>query len=628
MKSAFYFCALILHIAILPAPCQTAGPQIDLLLSKQGAKNIPLATPDSFVYLEQATLSSFDIILSSLAHQSGKVIVAEGSPYQSILTEKELKHLSELLLPPAKLSFSEALNKVAQAYDYAIVNNNDKSNTETTIVLHKRYTNPDDFPFVSFDEATRALHDIARGVDILNPKVPSTGPESPQIKLMMSLNEQQLKSAGSGAGLAVSSLTSGQKKNVKDWEAQTRFESNLLTASKIMNLLKTTQNPRSIYRRMDLMGTGISVFGFEGPFGIRKGILQYGLSHNIHAYVIDGTNRIAPPNGGRGVVSSWITGVPSANSLSTMSSIDERMTGLTRAVIQKVIAGNKLPDPSAPTQEDYNFVPKPVIKASKTLAQAVEQLNTVSQTAISVDPIVAEKPVCIFGDINSSNSQSVLQALADTYGLRLEQLQDHSTRLTLPLMPSIQTYSDIPKAMKAVFPSPWRRLFVGRLLYDQMKIAENEASDRKLQAKGDTNQNIAAQRFRKTQIALETRTQTNQERQKALVHRLRVLVEPQLDKAANRLVPMANTSEEAKRLLALLYITDQLENFAAWMTAKPGSRQLQEAINPDNCYIKGSIQYDKNTIRLTLIPGSGDGKNLPFASIIMQDPAIVHTLHP
>jgi hypothetical protein len=593
-----------------PAPA-AAAPAIDpATLPFAG---VPYALPADGV------LRSFDSALSDLAIQGQVGILTEDVPLHTRLSDVDLGNLKMSLGSSTPLTVAAALDAVAKAYDYEV--QPEPKGDGLTVVLVKRYSDPNDLPFVTFDEAFYSLRTLTRGLDGFNPHIPDSGPDYPPFKLLTSLDADDYKAASSASGLPYTSLNAQQKEWVRDSISDAYVGSALNALDKICDMLRETRGARSTYRWMNLMRTGTQVFGMQLPWGQNGDLLQCGLSHGFMPQFIGGVNTNTITH----IVSSYIVEVPTERGQHDLNEADEAQTESFRLDLEKFMNGKPLPDPFAPKPGER----EPTSNAEITLGKAVTSLaepaapTTVSGAGVKVidladatipagqatavpkyfvNPVVADKVVCIFDPLKRLTPPATMQALAAVYGLNLLHQQDGSDELTLPAMPPVNDISDVASAMRSVLPAPWMRFYSG-------SMQREEATATQELLKHYARRSARIKQFVADVAAAESVPKADAARFQPIAHRLRVVVEPLVAKSPSRQIPMAAAGAEADRLLALLFVNDKIEDVDPIInpTSFGVARFLPLLEDLDNCTVTGNLNHKEHGMTFDVSYPDKDG---------------------
>ncbi len=310
--------------------------------------------PDPILRVEDARLRRFDDALAALAAQGKVAVIAEGAPYRPALSDSALQSLSRAVSQDSGgVPLSKFAAEVGRAFDYDAVRVD-----RDLFLFYKRYSEPNDLPVVTFEEAVRALRGIVRATDRLNPRAPQLGsPGFPLLRFVNSLDPQQMHALKDG--LLVTQLRPDQREWLWQFARQDYLQRTMDSVERTARHLETTRSRKSVFRRMDLVGLGIPIFGYEGPFGLRGAVWQFALSHGFRMQT-GGVSLLTAPDG-----SMMVFG------LLTRKPPPERVEFLRGKI------GGHLPDPNAPTTEDYADIarPAPTSAVGATLRGVVERLN-------------------------------------------------------------------------------------------------------------------------------------------------------------------------------------------------------------------------------------------------------------
>lgn len=564
--------------------------------------------PDPIIQIKRAHLRTFDAAFGTLSAQGRVAFVAEGAPFQPILDEDALKSLNAV---NGSVPLGQAVAKIAEAFDYDAVRAG-----KGLFLLYKRYSAPEDFPFVPFAEAVRSLRNMVRAIDPLNPHAPRHGsPGFLPVTFVATLDEQQKEALKSG--LPVAQLSPKQKQIWWQYGTQLYLQDRMEAMERVESHLQATRSERSAFRWMDLVGSGILVFGYEGPFGLRRAKRQFALSHGFHSQ--PGSGNMLP------MINNTVLVFGNLTDLITDPVLAERAkTQLEQRKVQ-----GKLPDPAAPTPKDYAPRDAAPSSSATTLQAVVERLthaqNLAGNTAAAerpfraaVDVDLAEKPVSLVG-AERLPPQQVLHALADVYGLRVQRQPDDLLLLTLRNRRLLQDVRHVPETVQQLFPEPWRRALLGRARREEkeFKAQKGKGQPRLFRMLQDPRalQDVGYASMVRGASEIFFSQSAQRALYAAAVHRLRVLVEPEMAVAPEKRLPMGEAGSEAQRLLALLCVTDQLGVFHGFMSAPP-PRYLTDF---DNAYVQGFFGADHKLDALALCFKDESGTLRPELSVNLRN---------
>jgi hypothetical protein len=282
------------------------------------------------------------------------------------------------------------------------------------------------------------------------------------------------------------------------------------------------------------------VFGYEGPFSpAYNRIDQQILSH-----------RFVAQSGGANAVS------PRPKTILVVGAVTDPLSPEVEARVRGMLADG-LPDPGAPKPGEYARRESPPLTAT-TLKDAVAVLNYPSgQTpgrerkpiSALVESELAPKPICMVGAEHVVPAH-LMTAFAAVYGLEIHSQENGTLTLALPNPHLLRNYREVPGELDRLFPKPWRRAVTGVARQEMVQLTEIEA--RRDIGSGGTmpidplSRSHMAGRNAQGDLYAEA------------LRLLRALVEPQVAAAEHKRLKIADSGEDAKRLLALSTIADQL----------------------------------------------------------------------
>ena len=248
----------------------------------------PPKTPyrNPIVSIPIAEQSHLDTAFAFLAKQYNVAVFAEGVPFMPELSPVQQETLTSDLVRDNTLEFT--VTTIAAAYDYDAVRTG-----ESTFLLFKRYTNPNDLPYVTFDEAMAAFQNIKRVTSALDPHViPSREKNSPLLALHADLL-QTLGEKTFADGVPIYSLAPTQQTLLYQYATYGYLSDAFSYAQQNLHFLQTSQADNAVFRRLDLFGLGIPVLIYEGNFfpQFRTPAQQYAISHNF-TIQIGGANEV------------------------------------------------------------------------------------------------------------------------------------------------------------------------------------------------------------------------------------------------------------------------------------------------------------------------------------------------
>lgn len=458
----------------------------------------PSQSGDPIVRLEVTQARDFKTVLNALAKQGRVAFVAEGTPFKATLTDEQMRVLCDSDAP-----LSQTVSRLAQAYDYSV------ESRSGVYRLKKCYTDPNEIPNVTLDEARLAAGEAKRILNAISPYSPQRPVENDPAfqQFVLSLTPEQWQ-ATKNETLRVSSLKPFQQQQIRRLAlfyfvqlfAQRKTE---LVSSKLDKVVG--QDIVLCWRTHPL---GERLFGYGQASRVSKTPWFEPLS--TPATFITGELPLEFGHAPGQPFADPTTPLPGADAVAISANLDTLES--TVATLNKTLAA-RAPDP-------------PVI---------------------TVDSALAAKPVTVAGLTNASPYE-VLSACADVYGLRvMEQDNGRTRRLTRRALFLPGDVTRLSEALRRVFPDPFLRALHrderDRARDEALRAAQPNSSAEQVRAVVAEQQAEQEARFRRWQNApLALRT--------AAVRRLRATVEPKVKQALNGELPLSALDEAEKSALA------------------------------------------------------------------------------
>lgn len=360
---------------------------------------------DPIVNVPKSQTANLYKTLEAVATQGHICIVAEGNPLCSELVGNRVPDLS------AGLTLSQAMTKVAQAYDYEV------QRQDNLITLKKLYSDPHDLPNITIDECIQAIEDLERVTSSFNPHVspPRLGVRDPLVgDLAESLTSEQLQAMHEDTpnrGLSVASLDPKQQELVRRIALYYYVQDADMGVSNVGFDLKNLSQVAFLW---SVPQGGWHIFGYEVPGRKRPSFRALSRPHLSNPNVFTAQGR-------------------------------------------RLVWKDAIPDPTDPPEQKVIATNGTTVSES-TLEKAVADLNTRSgnHLQISVDDALKSKPVIVVGDLNAG-PDAIVKALADIYGLRIKVKEDGSLVITRPLFSIPINIAALPDAVQHVLPEPYIR---------------------------------------------------------------------------------------------------------------------------------------------------------------------------
>lgn len=403
MPSRPWLCASLAAVIILP-PSATVAQQV----------NVPFEPTFS---LTRQQASTFQSAFTALANKTHLTFVAEGQPLKTTLdpnTPLDLKEGGEPLFV--------LVAKVAAAYDY------DAGRQGNIVLLKKRFTDPADLPDVTLAECAAAVKDVLSITDALNPHLKSGAIEdTPSIRtFLQSFTPEQLKAmADEQQGMALTALSPQQQRGVQQIMNYMYVQQPVDILQPLADQLDraTKHDPHFCWR--DLPGMGAfpgfpHLFGFTLPTGQGR----------RERYTALGRPAEVSPNPGGGMSVSY-------------DPLQQTPVGLS-------------PDPTDPPKKAK---PQPKeADLSLTLSQIIAALNARRGIGpqMLVDAALAPKHASVF-NADAAPPATLLQAVADLYGLRVRTLEDGTQVLSRRARRLTLNYRELAALVQQALPDPMLR---------------------------------------------------------------------------------------------------------------------------------------------------------------------------
>ena len=489
-----------------------------------------------------SSLSEVKSAFENAAQKAHVAFIVEGEPYKKTLTAKEAESLEAAQNTVSPEDFAA---QVALAYDYKVMGQTSPS----VFVLHKRYTNPDDLPYVSLAEVRVVFNDIGRLYQgFLPPGITSASfPNANMFAFADSLYPEQIKALeDEKRGILVKDLSQTQRDQIF-----------------CIPLDMVIQGPYSTIRKLQaqtegLLGPSASVgraWSNEGVFkeGQAETRLRFG-------YVIPNPNSTSrylrplniPAISLKGQETSELTPI------ATFFSDDN--------------------DPTNPNAAAATLPIEP--RLSIPLREAVQQLQARAKNAknpVAIDDEIANHPVFLINP-KAAAPEDLVQSLPSVYGFVLTTKSDGSRRLSRGRFPKAKTIADIQLSLQALLPASFTRALNWRdPLETERRMRE---IDQRLMLMGvwistpmtakqtealDAPQKKEAEALQKEWAELSKHKETLHSPEAlrwAAIRFLRSRVEPRLHAGKPSVMPLRLLGEEEKAALADVLLTD------LWLTKK------------------------------------------------------------
>lgn len=391
--------------------------------------------PEAKVHIASHRLS-FEDEMRRLSEQSHCTIIAEGVPLNA---ERDSPQQSVGEAQPAAVGL-ETIIRVADAFDYDA-----ESISGHLIVLRKRYSDENDLPCVTYDEAEHSLRSILGLIgDYANLDAAT---QQDTGKLYLSLTAEQRARAVSG--IHVTDLSEEQTRLARSIAAYFWSVTNCVQLRQAEALLAGIKSPKTAFVWLSIAPLHVDAFGFRGPIYLR-GVVRDCPLDNRFRLTTSGYERTSNKD------------YPNLATLRTDAS-----KGLPDSAQQD-------PDPTDPTEIDRKLAAGMLanrLPSTRTLEELCQEwtagklgssgLGGKSEIVhAEVGKEIGGKPVSLFGSEYSSAGQQV-RAVAALYGLQLLAPKEGEYHLILPIPVQPESAEDFPRQIERLIPAPLIRQAAG-----------------------------------------------------------------------------------------------------------------------------------------------------------------------
>ena len=584
------FCVFVLlallALAAPPARAQTAVPPA----AKAGA-----ALPNPVVRLVPEGTQTLADALRQVSKQTGAAFVCEGKPFRVRNSPAPL--LSVIAKwPDGGLPLNEAVQKIANAYDYEAERNGG------VFLLRKRYTNPDDLPDIPAEELRLSLRDVVRSASGLPaPTVAQTTYADTSsafggkfYQTLSPLQISHLVTAQYGfVQLPVSELTSEQKQMMRD----------LVISRHIQGAISGPEKVVAALRECDQEST---TFGWDNmeslPRRTKTGVLETQTVRVLCCLVRENGQTARVPFAPDGRV---------------------RRDFFDRQVLYRGAVEDPNRDNTAPKPDDYdkNGTPLPAPNETGpdtfTLAQLAEALTKRQMPSIPGTPHgfspheeLAQKSVTVIS-INDRNAEALWRGAGLVYGLHVVRaLENGPLLMQRPRARVARSLSDLNAAAFSAFPAPLIRLYRGVL---HAAEAEELARPKADYYKPKPGQSAEEKAILLASWADEARTMASlrapRRLKDAVYHRFRVLLEPRLKTSETERVLYRDLDVQAHDLWTLALCISSLENASKLETETLDEKAADFDKGYLTSHINQSLTDGSPTLNMTFwLPGDRKGK--------------------
>lgn len=507
----------------------------------------------------------------SFLSEIGKVtFVAEGTPYQAELTDEQNVNLERELgeLPKDKqgriAKFDDLVAVVANAYDYEAQHlTRGKRISPTVFTLTKRYTNPEDLPFITIEEATGSLRNIRRSIEkLVSPEIQKADTAVTLADLYRSLTSEQQAIANqdsSEGGLLVGQLNNQQRKLV--WTFFANFHFAPLRIFEILEVrLRGCQKPEAVFCRFDYLG--VNVFGITGPLGPPNGYpFSIPLSHGFFTQAGGAVGLRIPRNEGEFRDGKFVREPPDADA------------------------------PVSSTAVRPLVLPLSCVTTLGKFIEQRQQSTNDKVPLVAVDPALAAKPLSLFG-AERTETRELLEASAHVYGLYVQPFvqqepggKQQGYRITLPVPHILENFEEVPAEIRRLLPAGLTQIPVGGY-----EGAVKAIAGRPMRTKESPVPSI-----RETQKKQLGRIGAFQRVYTVALRRLRALIEPKIPKGSDIRIPIIESGEDAKCLVAVTSLVT-LGEFADQLTENAVPTYITDI---NNVFLSIHVQESDRRLKLS-----------------------------
>jgi|GEM_PF-5968341 len=367
--------------------------------------------------LPSAGQVAFEKVMTDFAKANRVTILTESQPLQLDVTEE---NIASVRSEAEKVkTVKERLVLLAQAFDYSVA---DTPALPTLFVLHKKYSNPEDLPDITFEEARLAAKNIRKATKEFEPEL---APGVPIWHIYNSLSPEAKQKMSSPQGIPVSQLSPTQQRRLFR-VACTSYFRRLDDWRIIEERLDGCRSPKAQFTYRPFSGLVVPIY--EGPQSDSKDMWFVALNFRVFTQSMGGTT-------------------------------------INEAKGEAEIVDNKLvlykPDPTDPkAKPKASFLFRPVaISLQKAVANISTRLPSPSSKVAKavVDSHLQSKKICLFGE-EFTTPVKCLDGLAAVYGLRIVHPDAKTARITMQV-PYQKDISEVKEKVQRLLPLPIVHIF-------------------------------------------------------------------------------------------------------------------------------------------------------------------------
>jgi hypothetical protein len=501
------------------------------------------------------TIPSFKATLDRASDYLNVTILAEGRPFKTELPDKEAKillstieRLSQTEEPIDPSQGFEALKTIADLYDYSA----EQSGTHV-FVLRKRYTDPSDLPVVTYADCVHSLQEILRITSLYCPVKSIPEPFSKAVYESFSSEEltQELLNK------PLTELSESQQEAIREYAVRTYLDSPTMYSDfALKHLLALKERSGTLCAFQYFEFQGLNAFGYKAPFGIKRTMLPFVLSH--------------------GIVSS-----PSGSMHTTLLPINGKLRSSMVDSFDPIAIANS---PAYKSRLPF-FTLDSLFQKEQNKEKENQSKASAFQPVIVVHKDLAARNIVVSGESNASKLE-MAKAISKAFGFRLaKDPRQEVYYMTPPALPQVKSIRDLPEAIRQLLPEPMvRAVNVANTPSKDSEQRFLDAEDNSPMLKewlGGTNEaqkNLVREVIKNQQSIAQPEIMYRE-----AARRLRVLVEPRVQtilttpgqpQSENKL-KMSEIGDEEWNLLAILGVADCMNKLVE-ISDKPIPEYLTE----------------------------------------------------
>lgn len=505
----------------------------------------------------------FGTAFAALSQQNKISFVFEGEPFVRVLSLKTQQNLAKALEPTQTLD--SQIRAIAEAYDYKV-----ESVYGNVYALTKRYNAEDDLPLFSLPETETRLQ---RLLSVCGDYVVSSS-SKPLYPVLNSLSAEQKLAATEKEGIAVQSLSAGQKKHMHAFFSSFGF-GYLGVLKNIERRFRACRTDRVTFHRK--LPKPFRVYpefpAYTGPFGETGAIHPVLLGYST----IDG----------RGIKKNTHGEIP----------LDA--------------------DPASAIDPYVASRPTPI---SQTLTNVVASLKASSRWSSSglselyVDEAVVNKPVYVVGMPHANKIDDVVDALAATCDLQVRHAQTN-LRLAVPNVGPLTSAAQVPEYARLMLPSAFHRVVAAAILRQGGRWLKVPYP---VPANMPDSHRANNERMEDARRATQDKHDGPRRLYLVALRRLRTLLDPKLKQPPDGILSISALGDEVRSLIVLTTLAEIAES-------------LEHIQRPSPSYM---VHFEEARIHLNRVPNrnnayqyhiwqlNAQGKGSGFIGSIMGGPPI------